>query len=101
MQTYAVSFKLASNSTYNARYESLMSQIRACDTVWTETTSFALVSSNETLGELENRLYYGTDLLASIDLLMVINVSGDPATFRGTNSYPHTLRSLLPNITEM
>ncbi|SFO01756.1 hypothetical protein [Sphingomonas sp. OK281] len=101
MSTYAVSFKLASDSTYHARYESLMGQIRACNTVWTETTSFALVSTNESISELENRLYFRTLLLTSTDLLVVIDVSGAAATIRGTNSYPHTLRALLPRITEM
>jgi hypothetical protein len=100
MSTYAISFKLESNSTYAARYTSLMEQIRACTNVWTETTSFALVSTNETIDQLEQRLYYKTLLSASSDILVVINVTGDAATIRGTNSYPHTLSALLPSIVQ-
>lgn len=97
MATYAISFKLETNSTYSARYTSLMEQIRACESCWTETTSFALVSTAETIDQLEHRLYYKS-LVTSTDILVVLNVTGDTATIRGINDYPHTLRGLLPGI---
>ena len=100
MATYAISFTLESNSTYSTRYTSLMEQIRACATVWTETTSFALVSTNETLDQLEHRLYFSSLMICPNDLLVVINVTSDPATIRGTNLYPNTLRALLPSIVQ-
>lgn len=100
MSIYAISFKLASDSTYQPRYTSLMEQIEKCARVWKETTSFAIVSTNETLQQLEHRLYFESSLLSSKDILFVVEVSGADAVIRGDDAFPSILGSMLPRLVE-
>ena len=93
MASYAVSFELESNSTYSARYSSLMAQIRATSMTWTETTSFALVQTSETLAELESRLYYRSELSSLTDILLVIDPATSSAIGRGPIKYPNLLKA--------
>jgi hypothetical protein len=101
MSTYAISFDLKydTSESYTKRYQSLMTAIRACPTVWTATTAFCLVETTETLEALERRLYL-TLFDATKDKLLVINVSYDAATIRGPSTDLPTLRKLLPGIQE-
>lgn len=95
MPKYAVSFELKSDDTYGSRYTSLMEQIRKAPStqVWTETTSFALVSTTETLDTFEHRLYYSTTLSSTKDKLLVIDHANSSAIARGPFLYPATLGS--------
>lgn len=98
MGTFAISFRIHDDAGWAARYDSLVEEIGKCESTWVETTSFALVSSDETLSELEDRLYFGAKLLDTKDLLLAIDVTNDPALLRGKNSYPNTLAALMPRL---
>jgi hypothetical protein len=93
MAHYSVSFELKSDAAYGARYSSLMEQIRKAPSknVWTETTSFALVETTETLDAFADRLYLWSAISASTDKLLVIDHLNGKAVVRGTLLYPNTL----------
>lgn len=93
MPSYVVSFDLASNSTYGDRYRSLMEQIRKAPSTsaWTETTSFALVATTETLATFADRLYFSSSVNAITDKLLVFNPATSEAVVRGPIQYPATL----------
>ena len=93
MPSYAVSFEIASNSTYAKRYRSLVEQIQSApgDSQWDETTSFALVETSESLSTFADRLYYSTEVNARWDILLVFNPNTGDAIARGPIKYPHTL----------
>ena len=54
---YAISFDIKYDETYTARYNSLMEQVRATPNgaVWSETTSFVLLRSAETIDAIADR----------------------------------------------
>ena len=91
---YAVSFEIKSDSTYDERYQSLMDEIEAAgEDLWAETTSFILVGSNEDIAAFADRLYYGSKILDTKDMLLVIDHAASAAIGRGPIKYPHTLGS--------
>jgi hypothetical protein len=93
---YAISFELKSDSDYSERYQSLMDEIRKTPGnpgVWTETTSFVLLRSAETIDVLEHRLYYRSKLNAAKDKLLVIDHHSGVAVARGPIEYPNTLKA--------
>ena len=100
MATYAISFEIKSDSTYSKRYQSLMAQVHKCSIVWTETTSFALVQTPESLEDLELRLFVQSEISHLRDKLLVINVTNIPGIFRGVNEMPATLARLMPLVTQ-
>ena len=100
MATYAISFEIKSDATYNVRYQSLMRQIHLCSSVWAETTSFALVQSVESLAALELRLFTRSQISHLTDKLLVLNVSNLPGVFRGFNTMPLTLGALMPLVVQ-
>lgn len=93
MAHYAVSFEIKSGPGYVDRYSSLMAQIREApsNNVWTETTSFALVETTETVEAFADRLYYLSTLSSSTDKLLVIDHLSGKAIARGPFQYPYTL----------
>ncbi len=95
MYEYAISFTIKSDSSYSHRYDSLMEQIRATPDgkVWTETTSFALVSSSEAATAFANRLYFQSDILSDKDILIVFDHHNGICIARGPIEFPATLRS--------
>jgi len=94
MARYAVSFEIHSDSTYTERYRSLINQIfKAPGTnIWTETTSFALVETTESLSQFADRLYFSSEILDNKDKLLVIDHRASHALARGPFEYPATLR---------
>jgi hypothetical protein len=96
MGSFAISFRVHQDSTYQARYDSLIEQIKKCRHSWLETTSLALVETTESLDTLEHRLYYDSKLLAERDLLFVVPITDEPAILRGKDRLPATLRAILP-----
>jgi hypothetical protein len=101
MTTYAVSFDLKSDTTYDDRYKSLMAEIKkGTQRTWEDTTSFVLVDSAETLSGFESRIYINSSFDASKDKLLVMDVTGNSAIFRGKTTYPHTLSTLLPKVVQ-
>lgn len=94
MYEYAISFEIKADDTYGERYTSLMEEIRKTPnaSVWTETTSFVLLRSAETIDDLEHRLYYNSKLNSAKDILLVIDHISSFAVARGPIEYPATLR---------
>lgn len=72
-----------------------MAEINKCTKVWSETTSFCLCETSETLQAFEIRLFL-SKFSPSQDKLLVMDVDYDSAIARGKIDYPATLRSLLP-----
>lgn len=99
MAIYAITFTIDYDTAvnWNRRYDSFMGEVRKCSTVWTETTSFCLVETTESLETLERRLFLS--LFDPVkDKMLVINVSYDSAIARGAIQHPAVLRALLPGI---
>jgi hypothetical protein len=93
---YAISFDLKADSTYSERYKSLMAEIAKTPGsagVWTETTAFILLRSDEKIEDLEHRLYYGSELSSAKDMLLVIDHASNVAVGRGPFKYPATLKA--------
>ncbi|WP_293700971.1 MULTISPECIES: hypothetical protein [unclassified Sphingopyxis] len=93
---YAVSFEIKSDTTYSERYQSFMDEIRNTPGepyLWSETTSFVLLTSNEKIDDLEHRLYYNSKLNSAKDKLLVIDHHSGVAVARGPFEYPATLKS--------
>lgn len=98
MGVYAVSFELKSDSDYSERYDSLIEQLKLKGDMWDETTSFALVKTEESLDDFEHRLYFKSKLIASKDKLFVIDVTDRPCIARGAFLMPFTLKSIMPKV---
>lgn len=93
---YAISFELKADSTYSERYQSLMDEIRKTPGdpgLWTETTSFALIRSNEKIDDLDHRLYVKTSFDHTRDRILIIDHANNVAIARGKIEYPATLKS--------
>lgn len=98
MAVYAVSFELASDTGYAARYASLMEQIRKSDFVWEETTSFAFCRTNESLATFADRLYDRSLVLKAKDKLLVFNPTSGAGFCWGPLRYEATLKLLMPTV---
>jgi hypothetical protein len=100
---YAISFRIGAGthggSTYSERYSSFMEQVRKTG-AWEETTSFALIVSDETLDNLVNRFYIHSLFNATADLMIVIDIESGVAVTKGTIEYPHTLGSKLNKLVQ-
>lgn len=94
MAKHAITFRIRWNNSdsYNERYESFMEQVRKTP-VWEETTSFALVTTNEGAEALCDRLYYYSKFNASIDTMVIIDISSGYAVSRGVIDDPARLRA--------
>jgi len=100
MSTFVISYMIKSDSTYASRYSSLVEQIRECSSKWEETTSFAVVSTAETLTALADRLYYKSLIISEKDILLVLDPNTGDAVIRGPVQYPNTLKSMLPKLAQ-
>lgn len=103
MAKFAVSFRFdintAAGASYSERYSSFMEQVRKTG-AWEETTSFALVTSGETLDQFSDRLYYQSHFCAVTDTMLVIDIETGRAISRGKIDYPATLRGKLNGLTQ-
>lgn len=99
---YAVSFRIDTAThtfTYSERYNSFMEQVRKTGS-WEETTSFALVTTSETLDAFSTRLYVESYFNAVNDLMIVIDIERGVAISRGPVEYPATLGSKLNKLVQ-
>lgn len=93
MAHFLVSFRLASDSTYQERYDSVIERIDAIKTngaVWDETSSVSIFEANGTAASVCDDLYYQTKLNANKDQLVVIDTVAREVAQRGCK-YPHLL----------
>lgn len=99
MANFIISFRIASDSSYQTRYNSFVSAVHQAagglEHVWEETSSFFALEANETAASLCDQLYYGSDLLESKDEILVIDVSRRQWTSKGDLKYLTTLKSAL------
>lgn len=102
MSVYAVSFRIHEDSTYQTRYASFTAQLQqGSKTHWDETTSFALVETDETIDGFCSRIYVYSGFDSSKDLYLVLYTNKLSARVRGSVKYPHTLQSLLPYLVKL
>lgn len=97
MATHIISFRIANDSTYADRYESVVKAIKAeaegC-TTWEETTSLNVLKSPKTADSLASAIYVGSTFYTHKDTLLVVNASNGTYATRGEVQYPSTLDSL-------
>ena len=96
MAIFAISFRIHEDSTYDARYESLIEEIKdeARDGTWDETTSFFIIESRKSSKTLCDDLYMHSQIIDTKDVLLVINLSAKAYAQRGAQ-YPNTLDALM------
>jgi len=97
MAVFAISFRIHEDSTYEARYESLVQQIKdeaKNGDTWEETTSFFLIESDKSSKSLCDALYMDSKIQESKDILLVINLSAKAYAQRGVQ-YPYSLDALM------
>ena len=93
---YAISFDIKADATYSDRYTSLMNEIRKTPgdpSIWSETTSFVLLESDEKIDALESRLYTKSKFDSTRDKIVVVDHLNSVAVARGPIQYPATLKS--------
>jgi len=94
---YAISFRLDTGPnvfSYSDRYTSFVEQVRKTG-AWEETSSFALTTSSEAIGDFSDRLYFKSHFDATCDLMIVIDIDSGVAVTRGKVEYPATLSGKL------
>ena len=99
---YAVSFRIDTAThgyTYSDRYTSFMAQVRKTG-AWDETTSFALVTSDERIEVFADRLYFKSYFDAVHDMMIVIDIERAAAITRGKIEYPATLSGKLNKLVQ-
>ncbi|MFD1342757.1 hypothetical protein [Litorisediminicola beolgyonensis] len=97
MASYMISFRIANNSTYLNRYNSLVERVKfeAEDGLaWEETTSLIIIRSSKTAEQLAGAIYLGSEM-SLLDTLLVVNASTGIFATRGEVKYPATLASVL------
>lgn len=99
---YAISFRIDTGThihTYSERYSTFMEQVRKTGS-WEETTSFALITSTETIETLVDRLYFQSHFNATYDLMIVIDIERGVAVTKGKVEYPATLGGKLNKLAQ-
>lgn len=97
MATHIISFRIASDSTYADRYESVVNAIKSeaeSGTTWEETTSLVVLKSSKSADALAGAIYVGSDFYIHKDTLLVVNASNGTCATRGKVKYPATLASM-------
>jgi|ERR1700722_8163500 hypothetical protein len=96
MAIFAVTFRIHEDANYDDRYQSLVKQIESesVSSTWDEPTSFVLVESKKNSQELCDALYYGSSILESKDMLLVVNLSKKGYAQKGSK-YPNTLDAFM------
>lgn len=97
MATHIISFRIANDITYAARYESVVNAIRAeaeSGTTWDETTSLFVLKSSKSADALAGAVYIGSKFHTTKDTLLVVNTSNSTYATRGEIKYPATLANL-------
>src|SRR3546814_14113553 len=92
---YAISFTIGTGPnvfSYADRYASFMEQVRKTG-AWTETTSFALTTTNATIDLLAARLYFQSKFDATADLMVVFDNGRGVAYTPGNAEYQKPLSS--------
>lgn len=99
MAHFIVTFRIGSNSTYQARYDSFVSRIHelagGTGKTWEETTSFAAFKATGTAETVCNDLYLKTDFAEADDLMIVIDLDAKVKATKGKVKYASTLTSAL------
>ena len=86
-KSFIVSFEIASRNvgsdSYSDRYDSLMDAIKKFGLRWTETTSFASIHADETLGSMSTKLFVGTKINSAHDKLLIVEMKTGNAKYSG------------------
>lgn len=88
MAVFAISFRIASDSSYSDRYQSVVDAILKISPgiYWDETTSFVIVEAEKSSENMASEIDNGSTFRPSTDLLVVINLSQKGYAVRGQYS---------------
>jgi len=95
MPHFVVTFRIASDATYQERYESFVDKAREIagggGYCWEETTSFYAFKAAGTANSVCEALYFGTQFSPFKDTMVVIDLDNRQKAVKGYVQYPHTL----------
>lgn len=100
MAVHIISFRIAYDQSYDDRRDTTVNAIvkeAKGGKTWQETTSFVLIESDKSAFDLAFAIYYGSQLDAAKDTLLVIDLTHNAYATRGRIEYPATLGSFFPN----
>lgn len=100
MPVYCVSFVIESNSTYQKRYDSFVSECKKDSEYWTDTTSFIVVKTSDSIDKFCQRIYLNSDFNAYMDLFLVIDPNSSDGRVKGTVK-DKDLFTLLPKVKQI
>jgi hypothetical protein len=99
MNNYWVTFRIASDSTYQKRYDAMVKgaiEARGEGLGWAEPTSFWLLQSELGINAFVKKIAAGLD--AKKDLLLVRELAANNSAYFGTPEQLGTLKVFLPDI---
>lgn len=95
MAHFVVTFRISSDSTYQARYDSFMEKIYelagGTGATWEETTSFLSFKATGTADSVCDSLYFGSEFNALKDMMVVIDLDARKKAVKGDVKYLGTL----------
>jgi hypothetical protein len=101
MSVFLVTFRIHSDATYSARYQSFQEALLAgCLGYWREPTSFVAVSSAETIDAFCSRIYVNSSFDASKDMYLVLDANVKTGRVRG-NLIDQDLFKLMPFVIKL
>lgn len=83
MPTFAMTFRIDYDSSYDERYDSFVKEIRKRSPNWEDTTSFFVLSTNESIDTFADAIYYGSKFNAAKDLYLIMDTDKKSAVIRG------------------
>jgi hypothetical protein len=81
MTTYALSFELKKNTTYQTRYDMLMVAAKSYGRHWCDTTSFVIFETSESIDEVMAHL--AAAVSATTDILFLLDLDVKAARIYG------------------
>lgn len=95
MPSYWVTFRVASNTTYQKRYDAMLDAMKeAAGGYWGEPTSFFLIASELSTDALTRAI--SRPLASATDLLVVCDLADNETCYFGNLEYLDIFREYLP-----
>jgi len=101
MSIFLVTFRIHSDATYAARYQSFQEALlKGCTGYWRDPTSFVAVQSNETIDAFCSRIYVHSTFDATKDMYLVLDANVKTGRTRG-NVVDQDIYKLLPFVIKL
>ncbi|MEY8841788.1 hypothetical protein AB9K41_22395 [Cribrihabitans sp. XS_ASV171] len=99
MASFAISFRIGNESNDAERYASLVDVTRDLseDGTWEETTSFILIKSSKSVGDVASHIYLRSKMRTDLDKLLVMEIGSKRYAAYGDIQYPATLGKFFKN----